>query len=80
MTEFHNAKSFQYMAFNVLTHMTLLIILIYCPPKPLLDFFFFELNELLTLAYAVSIYVIVLGDFKLYFDSVCSNASDLTIT
>lgn len=40
MTEFHNAKSFQYMAFNVLAHMTLLIILIYCPPKPLLDFFF----------------------------------------
>lgn len=41
------------MAFKVLAHTTLLIILICHPHKPFSDFFS-ELNELLSLAYAVS--------------------------
>lgn len=64
MTEYH-VKSIEYMAFKVLTHTTLLIIFIYHPPKPLLDYF----SELLTLAYNVSSCVILLGDFNIHFAS-----------
>lgn len=54
ITEFHKVKSLKkYMAFKVLAHTTLLIILICHPHKPFSDFFS-ELNELLSLAYAVS--------------------------
>ncbi len=52
------------------------IILIYRPPKQQTEFFL-ELCELLTLACAASSQVILIGDFNIHVDTVCSNSTQL---
>lgn len=60
----------------VLKAHSLIIILLYRPPKTLSSFFF-ELSELLTLACSLSFPIVLLGDFNIHVDTVCSNTNQL---
>ncbi|KAL0147744.1 hypothetical protein M9458_056950 [Cirrhinus mrigala] len=71
--DFHNTNSFEYM---VLKADCLTIILLYRPPKALSSFFS-ELSELLTLACSLSFPILLLGDFNIHVDIVCSNTTQL---
>lgn len=74
--DFHITKTFEYMVLKVSLKSPLTIILIYRPPKQQNDFFS-ELSELLTLACALSSKIILLGDFNIHVDTLCSNSTQL---
>lgn len=73
--EFHDTVSFEYMVLKFCGSNTLIVILLYRPPKPLTNFFM-ELNELLTLACAMSHSVILLGDFNIHVDTDCAESHE----
>ncbi len=55
---------------------SLIIILLYRPPKAFLNFFS-QLSELLTLACSTSLPVLLLGDFNIHVDVVCPITTQL---
>ena len=71
--DFHDTNTFEYM---VLKADSLIIILLYRPPKVLSNFFS-EFSELLTLACSLSFPILLLGDFNIHVDAVCSNTNQL---
>ncbi|KAI2645972.1 Phosphoglycerate kinase [Labeo rohita] len=67
-------QSLEFMALKVGSNCPLIIVLIYIPSKQP-SYFFSELCELLTLACAALSQVILLGDFNIHIDTVCSTST-----
>lgn len=73
--DFHDTDTFEYMVLKV---DSVIIILLYRPPKTFLKDFFSQPSELLTLACSMSSPVLLLGDFNIHVDVVCPNTTKLT--
>ncbi len=73
LSPFHEVTSFEYLAFKITSHSSLLIILVYRPPKTNMQFLS-DLCELLTIASAQSKAMLLLGDFNIHVDTDTTHA------